>query len=67
MLLKESIMLTCNWNFQRDGVREGEVQTEKPSMGGVWKFFGTTHCVNNLSLPCMLAVYISENPLHTGV
>ena len=30
--------LTCNWNFQRGG----GIQTNKPSVGGVWEISGTT-------------------------
>jgi len=36
-ILKESISL--NWNFQG----AGGFKPKRPSVGGVWKFSGTTH------------------------
>ena len=37
--LKESMGL--NWNFRKGG----GIQAKKPSVGGVWIFSGTTHCI----------------------
>ena len=35
--------MKLNWNFQRGGGTG--VKVKRPSMGEVWIFSGTTHCI----------------------
>ena len=50
--------MKLNWNF----LGGGRVQNKQPSVGGVWIFYGTAQCRNDVLIHVILGCIVCKIP-----